>query len=193
MTAFQETGQGLPKPLQGMQAAGSNTRLSSRAAPVNGMALPGKLASQDWHCSLAWLTSRGELVGQRCAGQGRLLRQGPGCPPLHAPSQPTLTRRTLGTHTALAPVHAPLLPTERPGASSAHLSLYTCVWRTAQDTCMNPGMLCDLSAGGSHSEVWKKCFTTVCNASREGCKLFKINHTLHNVQLSLLLLYFCTQ
>lgn len=109
------------------------------------------------------------------------------------PATATLTCRVLSTHTALAPVCASLLSTERPGTSSAHLSPYTCAWRTAQDTCMHPGTLYHLSTGGSNSEVWKKCFTTVCNASREGCKLFRINHTRHNVQLRLLLLYFRTQ
>ena len=73
------------------------------------------------------------------------------------------------------------------------LSLHTRTWTTAQGTCTGPGMLRDLSTGGSHSEVQKKCFTTACNASKEGRKLFRTNHAFHNVQLSLPLLYVCTQ
>lgn len=182
-----------------MQAAGSNACPPSRAAPASRMALPSQPACQDSRCYRGWLTSCGELVGQRHAGQGRLVRRGPGHHPLNTSSQPLPachshpdTPGTRHMHTQLWLLFAPASHRASRHEVCTPEPLHPCVEK-AQDTCMNPGTLRDLSTVESHSKVWKKCFTAVCNASREGCKLFKINHALHNVQLSLLLLYFCTQ
>lgn len=71
----------------------------------------------------------------------------------------TATLTPYSMHKALTPVHTSLLPSKCPGSISAHWSLCTQAWRMAQDTCMNPGVLCDLSTRAkSHSEVWKKMF-----------------------------------